>query len=145
MAKILIVDDEEPTVDLLCRVVELLGHEPVPTFSGLQALAEIDLSLPDLVLLDLMMPELDGYETLRRIRSLPQGKYLPIVVVTASPDPNIDEKVSLAGGNKVYQKPFGIAMLSEAIETFVNRRHDLQTAPLNREGAGQGRYPISVN
>jgi CheY-like chemotaxis protein len=131
MAKVLIVDDEEPTVDLLCRVVELLGHEPVPTYSGLQALAQIDRSLPDLVLLDLMMPELDGYETLRRIRQLPQGKFLPIVVVTASPDPQAEDKVHLAGGNKVYQKPFGVAMLSEAIETFVKRRHEIQTAPLN--------------
>ena len=47
MAKILIVDDEENTVDLLCRVVELIGHEPIPTYSGLEALAQIDLALPD--------------------------------------------------------------------------------------------------
>jgi CheY-like chemotaxis protein len=131
MARILIVDDGEPTVDLLCRVVELLGHEPVPTYIGLEALEQIDRSLPDLVLLDLMMPELDGYETLRRIRGLPQGKFLPIVVVTASPDPRVGEKVKLAGRNKVYQKPFGVGILSDAIGTFVNRRHELQTAPLN--------------
>jgi CheY-like chemotaxis protein len=131
MARILIVDDEEPTVQLLSRVVELLGHDAIPSMSGLDALAQIGRSLPDLVLLDLMMPEMDGYETLRRIRALPQGKFLPIVVVTASPDPEVDEKVRLAGGNKVYQKPFGVAMLSEAVETFVEQRHELQTAPLN--------------
>ncbi len=130
MASILIVDDEENTVNLLCKVVELLGHEAVPTYSGLQALAQIDRSLPDLVLLDLMMPELDGYETLRRIRDLPQGKFLPIVVVTASTDPRVDDKVRVAGGDKVYQKPFGVGMLSDAVETFVERRHELQTAPL---------------
>ena len=135
MAKILIVDDEESTVDLLCKVVKLIGHDPVPTYSGLEALAQIDRSLPDLVLLDLMMPELDGYETLRRIRDLPYGRFLPIVVVTASPDPRVDEKVRLAGGDRVYQKPFGVGMLSEAVETFVNQRHQLQTAPLRPEQA----------
>ncbi len=76
------------------------------------------------------MPELDGYETLRRVRGLPHGKFLPIVVVTASPDPHVDEKVNMAGGDKVYQKPFSLSMLSEAVETFVERRHELQTAPL---------------
>lgn len=135
MAKILIVDDEENTVELLRRVIELLGHEAIPTYSGLEALARIDQGLPDLVLLDLMMPELDGYETLRRIRAMPQGKFLPIVVVTASPDPHVEDKVDSAGGNKVYQKPFGVAMLSEAVETFVKKRHELQTAPLRTAGA----------
>lgn len=138
MAKILIVDDEENTVNLLCKVVEMIGHEPIPTYSGLEALAQIDLELPDLILLDLMMPELDGYETLRRIRDLPQGRFLPMVVVTASPDPNVDEKVRLAGGNKVYQKPFGVGMLSDAVETFVNHRHELQTAPLRPVRAAPG-------
>lgn len=138
MAKILIVDDEENTVNLLCRVVELLGHAAIPTYSGLEALAQIDLDLPDLVLLDLMMPELDGYETLRRIRGLPQGRFLPIVVVTASTDPHVDEKVNMAGGDKVYQKPFSVGMLSEAIETFVERRHELQTAPLRAGRVGAG-------
>ncbi len=54
MAKILIVDDEENTVNLLCRVVELLGHEAIPTYSGLEALAQIDRDLagPDPVGLD---------------------------------------------------------------------------------------------
>jgi CheY-like chemotaxis protein len=135
MAKILIVDDEENTVELLKRVIELLGHEPIPTYSGLEALAQIDQSLPDLVLLDLMMPEIDGYETLRRIRALPQGKFLPIVVVTASPDPHVEEKVESFGGNKVYHKPFGVAMLSEAVETFARKRHELQTAPLKAASA----------
>lgn len=144
MAKILIVDDEENTVSLLCRVIELIGHEPIPTYSGIEALAQIDQELPDLILLDLMMPELDGYETLRRIRDLPQGRFLPIVVVTASPDPNVDEKVRLAGGDKVYQKPFGMAMLSDAVETFVNRRHELQTAPLRPDHVPEGPPPSSA-
>jgi CheY-like chemotaxis protein len=135
LAKIMIVDDEENTVELLRRVIELLGHEPILAYSGLEALARIDQSLPDLVLLDLMMPEIDGYETLRRIRAMPQGRFLPIVVVTASPDPHVVDKVESAGGNKVYSKPFGVAMLSEAVETFVKRRHELQTAPLRPASA----------
>ncbi len=73
--------------------------------------------------------------TLRRIRALPQGKFLPIVVVTALNDPQVIDKVQEAGGNKVYFKPFGLAMLSEAVETFVKKRHELQTAPLRAAGA----------
>lgn len=135
MARILIADDEESTVELLARIITLLGHEPIPTYSGLEALARIESEVPDLVLLDLMMPEVDGYETLRRIRRLPHGRFVPVVVITASPEPDVEERVHLAGGDKVYHKPISIAMLTEAIETQIERRHELKTAPLPHLGA----------
>lgn len=138
MAQILIVDDEPDTVGLLVKVLALLGHQPIPANSCQEALDLLAKEAPDLVLLDLMMPEVDGYETLRRIRALPGGASTPVVVVTASNEVNLEEKVGLYGGNKVYHKPITIAMLEEAIQTFVGDRVESASEP-KQTGVGRSR------
>lgn len=116
MATVLIVDDEQATLDLLTRVVRLLGHEPIPVLGGAQAIAALEQSPPDIVLLDLMMPELDGYTTMRRIRSLKPGRDLPIVVVTASQELDLETRVAAAGGDEVLKKPINMDMINLAIQ-----------------------------
>lgn len=128
MASVLIVDDEQQTVELISRVVSLIGHEPLEANGCLAALAMLDEHQPDLILLDLMMPEIDGYETLRRMRARPQTARTPIVVVTASQELDVEERVADAGGDKVYYKPISMAMLSNAIDEFVGGS-DAASAP----------------
>jgi len=120
MARILIVDDEAETVALLAKAVRLLDHEPVAAYGCDEALARIAEGLPDVILLDLMMPEVDGFETMRRIRALPEGGAVPIVVITASQEADILEKVARCGGNEVYRKPVGLDVLSEVIAAYVD-------------------------
>lgn len=120
MANVLIVDDEQQTVELISRVVRLIGHKPLEANGCAEAMALLERQQPDLVLLDLMMPEVDGYETMRRMRKLPHMRDTPILVVTASQELDVEERVADAGGNKVYYKPISLAMLSEAIEQFAN-------------------------
>lgn len=127
MAQILIVDDEPETIRLLARIISLLQHDPLEASSGEQALSFLQLGMPDLILLDLMMPEMDGYEVMRQIRARPEGRNVPIVVVTASPEVDVEERVREAGGNAVYFKPIGMAMLTEAINNHI---HTGDTAPL---------------
>ena len=127
MAEILIVDDEAETVELLARIVKLLGHEPLEANGFHSAMSFLELGMPDLILLDLMMPEVDGFETLERIRSMPEGREVPIVVVTASTEINLDQKVAELGGDAVYHKPIGVSILSDAINEHLSQG---DTAPL---------------
>src|SRR4030067_488700 len=100
---------------LLYGVVAVTGHPGLGAYGGQQALDLIASQTFDLVLLDLMMPEIDGFETLKRLRSMPQGKDLPVVVVTAMPDPDIDQRVASAGANACLRKPVDFDTLEKAI------------------------------
>ncbi|MGH2626609.1 MAG: response regulator [Anaerolineales bacterium] len=116
MARVLIVDDEITTVDVLSKALELFGHEPLPAYDGEDALRSLGQGIPDLILLDLMMPGMDGYETLHRVRQLPGARDLPVVIVTASPDPDLEQRVAAAGGNGCLRKPVDLDLLSRTIE-----------------------------
>ena len=116
MARVLIVDDDRTLVSLLSEIVAVNGHTSLGAYGGQQALDLIASQTFDVVLLDLMMPEIDGFETLKRLRSMPQGKDLPVVVVTAMPDPDIDQRVTRAGGNACLRKPVGFDVLETAIQ-----------------------------
>lgn len=122
MARVLIVDDEITTVDMLSKALELFGHEPLPAYDGQDALRSLAQSIPDLILLDLMMPGMDGYETLRRVREIPGGHDLPVVIVTASPDPDLEQRVSAAGGNGCLRKPVDLDLLSRTVEDHSRSR-----------------------
>ncbi len=119
MARILIVDDENTTVDMLSLVLSLSGHDPIPAYNGEQALEIIANGRPDLVLLDLMMPGIDGYETLRRLRKLPEGDGVPVIIVTASTDENLEERVHDAGADGCLRKPLDMTTLVEQISQYL--------------------------
>lgn len=125
MAMVLVVDDEITTVDMLSKALQLFGHEPVPAYGGEQALHSLEERAPDLILLDLMMPGTDGYETLRRVRTSPVGQNMPVVMVTASPDrgssacwPDLEQRVSAAGGNGCLRKPVDLDALSRTVTSL---------------------------
>ncbi|MEX0787428.1 MAG: response regulator [Anaerolineales bacterium] len=121
MARVLIVDDEIATVDMLSKALQLFGHEPVPAYGGEHALRSLEMETPDMILLDLMMPGMDGYETLRRVRTSPAGHDTPVVIITASPDSDLEQRVSEAGGNGCLRKPVDLDALSSTIETLARR------------------------
>lgn len=119
-ADVLIIDDDPNTLVLLSTALRVMGHHPMPAHGCREALEILATKVPDLILLDLMMPEIDGYETLRRIRALPGLPYIPVAVVTASAEHDLEEKVARYGGNAVYRKPITLAMLERAIESLLS-------------------------
>ncbi len=127
MARVLIVDDEITTVDMLSKALQLFGHEPLPAYDGEHALRSLAEGVPDLMLLDLMMPGMDGYETLRRVRQLPAARDLPVVIVTASPDPDLEQRVSAAGGNGCLRKPVDLDLLSRTVADHSQAKPPLQS------------------
>jgi len=115
MAKVLIVDDDPATVELLTMAVQLKRHHAIPAYNGMEALDQLDAAEPDLVLLDLMMPGIDGLETLVRIRQHERHHSIPVILVTASSDESLDRRVMEAGGNGCLRKPVSMDTLDETI------------------------------
>ena len=104
-ARVLVVDDMVYNVKLLEARLQARSYSVVPAFSGAEALARIGECAPDLVLLDVMMPQMDGYEVCRRIRSNPATARLPVILVTAL-DKESDRAEGLeAGADDFLTKP----------------------------------------
>ena len=104
-AKILVVDDTPANVKLLSGLLEFNGYKVVTAASGAEALGKVETEQPDLVLLDIMMPGMNGYEVCRTIRKNPATEILPVVMVT-SLDPT-EERINglQAGADDFLAKP----------------------------------------
>jgi len=115
MAQLLVVDDEPDTVRILCLALQILGHQAQGVSTGTEALQAIADTPPDGVLLDVMMPEMDGFETLHRIRTACGGRDLPVVFVTASAEVDLEARAAAAGAQGVLRKPVDLNRLGEWI------------------------------
>jgi len=103
--KILIVDDEEKNLKLLGLILQSHNYEFETAKNGREALEKIREYCPDMILLDVMMPEMDGYETCRRLRENPETRNMPVVIVTALGDQESRNKGLEAGANDFLAKP----------------------------------------
>ncbi|MBX3744539.1 MAG: hybrid sensor histidine kinase/response regulator [Verrucomicrobiae bacterium] len=116
-ARILVVDDQPATIQLAGTVLGKLGHEIVPAANGPTALRRLGLHPPDLILLDLLMPEMDGCELCRRIRDRPEWRDIPVIFLSAADDPDLVVKALEAGGTDYVTKPFHQAELILRVRT----------------------------
>ncbi len=105
MARVLIVDDDEVNRSLLMACLEGSGHHLQQAGSGIEALALAEAMMPDLVLLDVMMPGIDGIETTRRLKKLAGGSFLPIILITARTDRDSKLIGLSAGADEFLPKP----------------------------------------
>ena len=123
--KILTVDDEEHILELLKYNLEMSGYDVIQAESGEEALALLAVEKVDMVLLDLMLPGIDGLETLRQIRSNNASKRIPVIMLTAKNE-EIDTVLGLEMGADDYiGKPFGVHELSARIKAVFRRTSEL--------------------
>src|ERR1700744_4325305 len=135
-ARVLVVDDILSNVKLLEAKLSAEYFEVVSAFNGLDALARIEEHAPDIVLLDVMMPGMDGFEVCRRIKANPRTAHIPVVMVTALDQPS-DRVAGLgAGADDFLTKPVDDAALFARVRSLV--RLKMMTDELRmRESTGQ--------
>jgi two-component system cell cycle response regulator len=107
MAKpyILVVDDNRITTKLLRRYLDAHGFEAAEAYDGIECLEKVAQRAPDAIVLDVMMPRLDGYETVKRLRDNAETKDIPVVIVTALNDVTNQVKAIESGADDFLSKP----------------------------------------
>lgn len=103
--KVLAVDDNIDTILILSAVLEREGYEVITAKDGLEAVEKVERDLPALVLLDLMMPKMNGFEVCRAVRGNPKTNRIPILMLTAKTDPFSREQGLALGANEYLTKP----------------------------------------
>ena len=120
-ARILVADDEEPVVRIVATNLELEGYEVIPAYDGAEAWRKIKEEKPDLVILDIMMPEMDGWEVLEKIRSDPELRDTPVIMLTALAQAHDIAKSWEVGADSHLVKPFDplelVTMVRRLLET----------------------------
>jgi two-component system, OmpR family, alkaline phosphatase synthesis response regulator PhoP len=118
--KILVVDDEPPIVRLMEFILAREGHEMIVAVNGEEALACVTEHNPDLVLLDIMMPRIDGYEVARTLRADPRYCEIPIIMLSAkAQDEDVRRGVEV-GVNEYITKPFNPQDLVRAVNKYLD-------------------------
>jgi DNA-binding response OmpR family regulator len=112
---VMIVDDESTMVSILQRHISNAGYDYTVAANGQEALEKISADPPDMVLLDLMMPGLNGFETCRRIRANEKTKKLPVIIVTALHSQADSSDASTCGANELLTKPVDGALLAKRL------------------------------
>ena len=120
--KVLVVDDELEVRQILQEFLAHRGYQVYAAESGPEALNALDTFKPDVVLLDVSMPEMDGVETLKRIVALQPT--LPIIMVTANADVGITSKLLGLGAADYIPKPFDLEYLDQAVSIQVSAAQD---------------------
>lgn len=121
MFRVLVVDDDPDINEVVREGLRVAGYDPVPALSGEDAFAEIDRQLPDLVLLDQMLPDIDGIELCRRLRASPRTKTVPVVFLTARSGPDARVRGLAVGADDYVVKPFSMQELVLRIRAVLRR------------------------
>jgi len=132
---VLIVEDEQDIIDIVRFSLMRAGFTVRQATTGLDAFAEVAIQLPDVVILDRMLPGMDGIEICRRLRNNPETSLLPIVMLTArSSDEDVIDGLE-AGADDYLTKPFHPIVLAERLKAILRRitRDDLATELAGRE------------
>jgi len=126
-AKILVIDDKPFNVRLLSMILRAEGYEILQGYSGEEAIEQAQKESPDLILLDIMMPDMDGYEVCEKLREIEQTKAIPVVMITALKELNDKIKALDVGADDFISKPF------EKIEVLARVRSSLRVKRLYDE------------
>ena len=120
--KVLLVDDEDSLRRVLKELLEREGYDVAEARDGVQALDQVDRVAPDIIVLDLNLPGLDGYGVLSHLRSRPATSAIPVIVLTAKGDEDNEVRVFELGADDFLAKPFRARALSARLEAVLGRR-----------------------
>ncbi|KUG20212.1 MAG: response regulator [Methanomicrobiaceae archaeon] len=136
MYTILVVDDSPMIVDVFVTMLERGGYKPITAYSGEESLEVLKTTIPDLILLDIMMEPMDGWETLEHIKSNPRTKDIPVLMLTAKPlTPEEANEYGVYIADYIL-KPTTHHQLYDAIEHVLEHRHSISADIERAKSAG---------
>ena len=118
---ILVVDDDDTNLTLLAKILELEGYQVTKAHNARDAIQSAVQKKPDLALLDVMMPDMDGFELCRRMRQPPFSLEIPIVMLTAMNSDGEQAQALKAGANEIWSKPFDMETFRQRIRNLVKK------------------------
>ena len=121
MASILLVEDNEMNRDMLSRRLERKGYQVIMAVDGAEGVAKAESETPDIILMDMSLPILDGWEATRRLKSNNRTKHIPIIAQTAHAMAGDREKCLEAGCDDYATKPVELRVLLEKIEKLLQK------------------------
>ncbi|MCO4656458.1 essential two-component response regulator [Streptococcus infantarius subsp. infantarius] len=140
MKKILIVDDEKPISDIIKFNLAKEGYETVTVFDGREAITKFEEENPDLIILDLMLPELDGLEVAKEVR---KTSHIPIIMLSAK-DSEFDKVIGLEiGADDYVTKPFSNRELLARVKAHLRRTENIESA-VAEENASSSNSEITI-
>ncbi len=117
--KILIIEDNEQNMYMLTFLLKSCGYEILQAFSGTNGIETAINTIPDIILLDIQLPEMDGYTVAKNIRKIEQLKFTPIIAVTSYAMPGDREKVMEAGATGYIEKPIDPETFISQMNSFL--------------------------
>ena len=152
MNRILVVDDDNAINELIKINLELLGYEVITAYDGLQGYTLAKQELPDLIILDIMMPDVDGYTVAKRVRENPETKDIPILMLTAMGQLEDKVKGFDIGVDDYLVKPFEMEELKVRVRALLKRAHSIPESLATKEILTIGditlipeTYSVSIN
>ncbi|MBI5838743.1 MAG: response regulator transcription factor [Chloroflexi bacterium] len=136
--KILVIDDDEAITDLLSMLLKTHGFEVITSNSGVEGVQFAQEKFPQVVLLDLMMPDKDGWEVCKAIRTF---STVPILILSAINDPRMVASVLDAGADDYLVKPVPSSILVAHLRKIVRRTGSIQ-APASKQSLVRGTHPL---
>jgi twitching motility two-component system response regulator PilG len=124
--RILVIEDEESLLKLETILLTVKGYEVSGALTGNDALKKISDDTYDLILLDIMLPDIDGFEVCRQVKNDPRTSGIPVVMLTAKKSLDDHERGVACGANAYLTKPFKSAMIIEVIENLLQAKTGME-------------------
>jgi len=122
--KILVVEDNEDSRELVIKVLKNKGYQVIAAVDGEDAVEKAIAEKPDLILLDISLPKLDGYEVAKKLKSMEEFQEIPIVALTAHAMKGDREKVIVAGFEGYITKPINVRELPDQLKSYIRGKRE---------------------
>ena len=117
---VIVVEDEPDAAEMFAEMMRVTGFDVIKLYSSTPAIGTIRAEMPDLVILDIMMPDVSGLEVLRYMRREPELQNIPVILVSAKSMPADIQEGMDAGASRYFTKPVGFLELKNAVEELVS-------------------------
>jgi two-component system, cell cycle response regulator DivK len=134
---VLIVDDYPDTIEMYAAYLELVGFRPIKANNGYEALRVASVETPDVILMDLSLPGLDGVEVTRRLKGDPRTAHIPVIALTAHAAPHQPEQLLAIGFHALIMKPCLPDALADEVTRVLSTAMPRRAHQGDREGVSQ--------